>query len=526
VKHQLITLLLAAVLAIGLDASGATPESTPAEGNRIDAFVFAKLQKLGIPPSGRCSDAVFLRRVYLDVIGTLPTATEARHFLDSRDFNKRAALIDKLLEHDAFADYWAMKWYDLLRIKSEFPSKLWPNAVQAYARWIRTAIKNNMPYDRFARALLTSSGSNFREAPVNFYRAMPEKTPMKIAETVALTFMGVRTRHWSENQRLGMAAFFGNVGFKGTSEWKEEIVYFNPDAAFLNPSTKLPHATVFPDGKRVSIPPGRDPRIVFADWLIRPENPWFTRAIVNRAWYWLLGRGLIHEPDDIRANNPCRNPELLAWLEKELVRSKYDLKHIFRLILSSRTYQLSSVCTKGNRHDQNHFSHYRVRQLKAEVLIDAICQITGTTEHYHSKVPEPFTFIPETHRSITLADGSISSPFLEMFGRPPRDTGLESERRDNPSPNQRLHLLNSTHIQKKILKSRKLKALLKRLAKKDRRGEAVVRELYLTILSRYPSAAEIKTIQEYAAQKGVGRYHAAFDLAWALMNTKEFLCHH
>lgn len=506
--------------------SAARSDAPPVAGNRIDTFVFEKLDQLGIPPSGLCSDAVFLRRVYLDVIGTVPTAREARTFLESRAPDKRAMLIDTLLDHDTFADYWTMKWCDILRIKSEFPSKLWPNAVQAYARWIRTALKNNMPYDQFARALLTSSGSNFRVAPVNFYRAMAQKTPTKIAETVALTFMGARTQHWSDDQRLGMTAFFGKVGYKGTSEWKEEIIYFNPTGRFLNPTTQQPQSTVFPDGRRATIPSDKDPRVVFADWLIQPSNPWFPKAIVNRVWYWFLGRGLIHEPDDIRADNPCQNPKLLAWLEKQLVDHDYDLKHIFRIILTSKTYQLSSVHTETNKRDTTNFSHYTVRQLDAEVLIDAICQITGTTETYSSKVPEPFTFIPENHRSITLSDGSISSPLLEMFGRPPRDTGLELERKSNPSANQRLHLLNSTHIQNKILKSKKLKNLLKQTGRRDRNHEKTIRMLYLTILSRFPSAAEIDAIRAHARKNKLSRHNMAFDLTWALMNTKEFLCRH
>ena len=490
--------------------------------NHIDELVFAKLKKLGIPPSELCSDAVFVRRVYLDAIGTLPTPYEARRFLNDKNPDKRSLLIDRLLQRDEYADYWSMKWCDILRVKSEFPIKLWPNAVQAYYRWIKTALKENMPYNRFAYQLLTSSGSNFRVAPVNFYRAVPEKTPDKIAEMAALTFMGVRTKNWTENQRLGLAAFFAKVGYKGTAEWKEEIIYFDSNKEFLNPHTNKPQKPVLPDGESVSIPPDKDPRLVFADWLIRPDNTWFAQNIVNRIWYWLLGRGIIHEADDIRSDNPAQNPELLSWLEKELIDYEFDLKHIFRLILNSKTYQLSSEDIPENTNDGTNFSHYYVRRLDAEVLIDAICKLTGTTENYSSNIPEPFTFIPGNQRSITLADGSITSPFLDMFGRPPRDTGYESERNNNPAANQMLHLLNSSHIQKKIKNSWRLKQLLSR----SKNENEALNMIYLSILSRLPSAKEREIARAYMASDELSRNDALFDLVWALINTKEFLFKH
>ena len=213
----------------------------------------------------------------------------------------------------------------------------------------------------------------------------------------------------------------------------------------------------------VKLSSDRDPREVFAGWLIDANNPWFARNIVNRAWFWLLGRGIIQEPDDIRPDNPPINPELLAYLEKELVASHYDLKHLYRLILNSQTYQLSSIPRSAKPEAAANFAFYPVRQLDAEVLSDALCEITGTTEKYSSSIPEPFTFIPEKERSIALPDGSITSSFLEMFGRPPRDTGLESERNNNPTASQRLHLLNSSHIQRKIEQSEKFKYQLKTL---------------------------------------------------------------
>jgi hypothetical protein len=457
----------------------------------------------------------------------LPEPKKVRKFLQDRSPRKRAALIHDLLRRDEFADYWSLKWCDLLRVKAEFPINLWPNAVQAYHRWIHDAIACNMPYDQFARELLTSSGSNFRVPQVNFYRAIQGQESSAIAGAVALTFMGVRLENWHEARRSGMEAFFSRVAYKLTAEWKEEIVY-------LDPAQTEPLQAVFPDGASVQIPPDRDPRVVFADWLIAPENPWFARNIVNRIWAWLLGRGIIHEPDDIRPDNVAVHPELLAYLENQLVKTDYNLKHIYRLILNSSTYQQSSI--RGTAilavipsragspcHAEVLFACYPVRRLEAEVLIDALCWISGTQENYSSPIPEPFTFIPGENRSIELADGSITSQFLEMFGRPSRDTGLESERNNQPTDAQRLHLLNSSHVQNKIERSTRLNGLI-RAARGNRRMLANM--IYLNILSRYPTQAELAAAQQYFQTKGINIRQATNDLAWALINTKEFLYRH
>ena len=529
-KTVLIYAICAAVL---LTASASAGEEAPPgrpfksdavltpEGS-IDRLVLDSLKRLGIEPARVCSDAVFVRRVFLDVIGTVPTPQEAREFLLDKAPEKRLALIDRLLERDEFADYWAMRWSDLLRVKAEFPINLWPNGVQAYHRWIRTSIKENLPYDRFARDMLTASGSNFRVPQVNFYRAMQSKEPETIAQAVALTFMGVRTKNWTKERLAGMAAFFSHVGYKRSEEWKEEIVFYDSVKAAADFAAEASRTAVFPDGTRVQLSPEKDPREVFADWLIAPENPWFARNIVNRIWFWLQGRGIIHEPDDIRPENPPRNPELLAFLEKELIESGYNLKHLYRLILGSKTYQLSSIPETDHPDGEAHFAFYPLRRLDAEVLVDALCQITGTTEEYSSPIPEPFTFIPKDQRSIALADGSITSSFLEMFGRPPRDTGLVSERNNQPSAAQRLHFLNSSHVQRKIEQSPKLRSLVI----SGRNPKANVTKLYLAVLSRFPTEGELKIVLEYS-ESGVAKgRQIAVDLAWALINSPEFLYRH
>jgi hypothetical protein len=520
-----LAMVLAACLA-GASLEGAPlavfesqAELTPR--NRIDELVFARWKQAGIRPANLCSDAAFVRRVYLDVIGTIPTAEEATQFLADADPNKRAKLIGRLFERREFADYWSLKWADLLRVKAEFPINLWPNAVQAYHRWICDSIRENKPHDRFARELLTSSGSNFRVPPVNFYRAVQGREPQAIAQAVALTLMGERTDRWPKERLDGMAVFFACVGFKPSKEWKEEIVFFDLAKATGRPSGGATQA-VFPDATTAKLAPDEDPREVFANWLIRPENPWFARNIVNRIWYWLVGRGIVHEPDDFRPDNPPANPELLAFLEKELVAAKFDLRHIYRLILNSTTYQLSSVPRSSDPQTAAQFASYPIRRLEAEVLVDALCQITGTTEKYSSPIPEPFTFIPEQQRSIALADGSTTSSFLEMFGRPPRDTGLELERNNKPTPEQRLHFLNSSHVQRKLRDGPKIRSLIEA----NRSPEETAKRLYLTILSRYPTETEQKIVAEYAQSAVVQGREGLQDLAWALTNSAEFLHRH
>lgn len=612
--------------------------------SELDRLVYSRLSGLNFQPA-LCSDAVFVRRAFLDVIGALPTAQEAREFIQSQDKNKRSALIDSLLERPEFAEYWAMKWGDILRIKAEFPVNLWPNAAQAYHRWVVASLKENKPYDKFVREMLTSSGSNFRVGPVNFYRAVQSKTPEGIAMAVALTFMGSRTDNWPKGRLEGVSAFFAQVGYKPTREWKEEIVFWDPlgfgvsgtnnvpvsatnsppatatQSVSFNVASPVPSAVgatapgpgkgvtppaspqkpavaatstnkavapapakpapsaakapasattnkppatagkpapkpaapaskpaapppkppvvvipltpvpvvelppaigVFPDGKQVNLGTDRDPREVFADWLINPKNPWFTRNIANRLWAWLLGRGIIHEPDDIRDDNPPSNPALLAYLEKEMIAGKYDMRRMYRLILNSKTYQFSSTPRANVPLAESRFGVYPMRRLEAEVLIDAVNKITGTSDLYTSPIPEPYTYIPRDKPAIALADGSITSPFLTLFGRSARATGMENERLNKPVPAQWMHMLNSSHIRQKLEAGPKLRAILD----SKRKPAEIVEELYLTILSRFPTPEEAKVVEGYGKAGGQKRREDWIDISWALVNSKEFLYRH
>ena len=500
--------------------------------NRIDELVFAKLKTLGIPPSDLCSDAVFLRRVYLDAIGTLPTAGEARAFLADKDPNRRARVIDQLLQRREFADFWALKWGDLLRIKSEYPVNVWPKAVHVYYRWLRESLAQNKPYDQMVRELLTAGGSNFRVPPANFFRAMPGRNPQSFAETTALVFMGARvncahchahpSETWTRDDNLGLSAFFSKVTFKATQEWKEEIVFFIPDGGLWNMRSRQLVKPKPLGAAPLELEREDDPRARFAAWLTTPENPWFAPNVVNRIWYWLLGRGIVHDPDDMRPTNPPENPELLDYLRRELVVHKFDLKHIYRLIFNSRVYQLSCEPNAQNEKDLSHFSHYRMKRLTAEQMLDGICQVTGSQESFTSWIPVPVLRMPQTERAIQLPDSDIDSAFLDLFGRPSRDTPFETERNCEAQPRQALYFVSSDELQYKIAGGQKIRQLFE-----TRKADPeIVDELYLSALSRPPRGDEKQKALAYLAKGKNARVQAVQDLFWAILTTKEFMVNH
>jgi hypothetical protein len=537
--------LVAARQVAALMESPAPPQPV----NRIDEILLAKLNSLGIQPA-LCSDSVFIRRAYLDITGELPSAEEAKAFIQDPDQNKRVALIDRLLDQSAHFDYWAMKWSDILRVKAEFPVKVWPNAAQAYHRYVWESIAQNRPYDQFVRDLLTSSGSNFRVGPVNFYRAIQDKTPEGIATAVGLAFMSTRAHLWPEERRAGMTVFFSQVGYKPTSEWKEEIVFWDPLRSAAVPGCVAPGVDAvakavtvtnqiprglpepltingplegtFPDGTKVTIPVNRDPREVFAEWLIRADNPWFARSIVNRTWAWAMGRGIIHEPDDVRDDNPPSNPELLAFLEQDFVANGYDMKRLKRLIFTSTAYQFSSIPKNETPEGRANFAYYTLRRVEGEVLNDSLNEITGSTDLYTSAVPEPFTYIPKDMNAVEVADGSITSSFLTLFGRSARATGMESERVNELASPQWLYLLNSAQMQNKLQSGPKLAALIAA----GGTPREIAERLYLTILSRMPTEADIQAAEAYAQLGATAGPNVWFDLAWALVNSPEFLLRH
>jgi hypothetical protein len=530
-----IYLRQAGVVRVQIPQPLATPFPAVQANNKIDELVLANLKALGFPPSEVSADEVFLRRVFFDVIGTPPTPQEARAFLADNDPQKRSKLIDRLLEREEFADFAATKWRDLLRIKAEEPISLWPKASETYYRWVRESIAENKPYDQFARELLTGSGSNFRDGPANYVRAVPERDPRTLGEATALLFLGARLscarchahplENWGADDDLGMAAFFSQVKIKFTSEWKEQIVCRDPDLVLHHPRTgkvvamkPLGSAALEGDGQT-------DPRRTFADWLTTPQNPWFAKNIVNRIWFWLMGRGIVHEPDDLRSTNPPENPALLEYLEKELVGHRYDLKHVYRLVLNSKTYQLSSEPTPLNQKDEKNFSHYRAKRLTAEQILDALSQITEQPQNFRQfRRPNtaPDTSIPPDVKAAQIAEASESSLLAAMFGRPERGTAMERERADDLNPMHVQFLTNSSAMEDSIYNSPRLQRLLK-----DKKSDGeVVEELFLTALARFPKDAEKKKLLEYLTAEHNGREQAIRDILWTLLNANDFLLNH
>ena len=488
-------------------------------------------KNLALPEIRRASDPVFLRRVYLTAAGRIPTLGETQAFLRDQSPDKRARLIDKLLASGDHADLIAMRFADMLRIKSEFPVNLWPNAVQAFHEKIRTDILNNRPYSEMAYEMLTSSGSNFRVPYANFFRGSGDRSPAGLAKITALTFMGLRVEKLPEDKRKAFEAFFSRIRFKSTSEWKEELVFTDPEDVKLK--AWLPGCGTFTINA-----PDEEPCLVLADALVSDDNPYFARAMVNRVWSWFFGKGLIDPADDITPEPSSWNhflsgiglesvpprEKMLELLTDEFRKSKYDMRHLFRVILNSGAFNAASTAPEGdNKITEQYFLTYPVRRLEAEIISDSIGVLTGKYGRYTSVIPEPFTFLPPGTKAIQIADGSISSVRLDLFGRPSRDSGEISERNNRITGAQRLYLLNSNTVYWQISNlgrqiGRRCKGQL------ERRGIA---EIYLRILSRNPTKLERKWVMDYyrALPKKM-RGSIWSDLCWVLVNSKEFLYHH
>ena len=476
----------------------------------LDRIVLSNLNGKNIAPANICSDAVFVRRVYLDITGSLPTAEDVADFIDSKDKNKRAKLVDKLLASPEYSEYAAFKWADILKIKAEFPINLWPNAAQAYHKYITQMLDVNVPYDKIAFELLTAKGSNFRVPAVNFFRAMQGRGPQLAASCVSAAFMGTRFDSLPKDQRENMAKFFSRIKYKATKEWKEEIVFLDPM------EEDIPFSGILPNGEKVNLPAGADPREAFAIWLVRSDI--FAQNFVNRLFGSLTGNYLVSDPDDMLVSEVYNKP-LLDFLSKSFKESGYDIKALNRQILLSDTYAQSSIAQeKDSSKAEKNQAVYRARRLEAEVLIDALCKITGTSEIYSSMIPEPYTTMPTDKRAVTIPDGSISTPFLEMFGKSQRDTGEVAERDSSPTASQKLYMLNSTHIRSKLERSPILAPFVRM------RPTDAAAGLYLVILSRRPTAAEFNEIKQLSKSKNSGIFIK--DLAWALVNTEEFINRH
>jgi Protein of unknown function (DUF1553)/Protein of unknown function (DUF1549)/Bacterial Ig-like domain (group 2) len=489
--------------------------------NYIDELVQARWKKLKLTPSPLADDAVFLRRAFLDGIGTLPTPVEVRAFLDERDPRKREKLVDHLLARSEYADFWALKWGDLLRNQRK-GQQSHQRGTYAFHAWIRNAFAANMPYDQFVRNILAAQGTVDQHPPIIWYRTVRNLTHQ--TNDTAQLFLGTRINcaqchhhpyeKWGQDDYYQLQAFFARLGRKSGEISDEPAIFVRPDGQVRNPANgKIMQARGL-DGPEVRLGEDEDPRQRLVDWMVAADNPFFTRAIANRLWAHFLGRGLVDPVDDMRVTNPPSNPELLDALARDLFDHKFDLKHLIRTIMVSTTYQLSSDPLPGNVHDQQNFARAYPRRLLAEVMLDAINHVAGTAEN--------FPGMPKNTRAIQLPDESVGSYFLDVFGRPGRETPCECERPREANLAQALHLLNSTDVQAKVSAPA---GRLARLLKEQRSDEAMVEELYLLALARPPSADEGKKVLAYLRDQ-TDRKAALQDVLWALLNTKEFLFNH
>ena len=493
--------------------------------NEIDTHVHEKLHKLRIIPSDVCSDEVFIRRVFIDVIGRLPTTADREKFLADPAPDKRAKLIDDLISRKEFTEMWVMKWAELLQIRTfnQGPNQVSYKAALGYYGWLRDRIAANTPFNEIIRELLAAEGGTFDNPPTNFFQI--EQDVLKLTENVAQVFMGTRIQcaqchnhpfdRWTMDDYYGFASFFAQVKRKPAEDPRERVV-FDGGGEVQHPVTKQNAKPRFLGTSTPDDFKGVSRRKAMADWLASPDNPWFARNVANITWSHFFGTGITHPVDDVRISNPPSNPELLDALATSFIGSNYDLRHLVRLICNSRTYQLSSQANETNAEDRTHFSRAQVRRLRAEVLLDCISQVTET--------PNKFKGLPLGSSAVQIADGNTTDYFLTTFGRATRATVCSCEVKMEPNLSQALHLLNGDATHNRILRSKVIASMLeKKTAPAD-----IVRQLFLRTLGREPTARETGELEPVlAAAKEPPRLRETLDdIFWALLNSKEFYFNH
>ena len=494
--------------------------------NYIDKFVLAKLRGLNIEPSPTASDEMFIRRAFLDAAGVLPTPEEVETFLADQSPNKREKLIDAILAKDEFVDYWAYKWSDLLLVSSR---KLGPVGMQSLYNWIRESVKENKPWNRFAQDIFTASGSSRQNGALNYF--VLHKDPIDLTENVTQAFLGQRLtcarchnhplEKWTQRQYYQMANLFARVGLKNGNAPGDTVVFARTSGDVLHPRLLRPLPPTPLDGTPMTLDSPEDRRAHFAAWLTSPKNTSFARNLVNRVWGNFMGRGITDPVDDVRATNPASNEELFDALVADFVKD-FDVRRLIKTIMLSGTYQLSSETNASNQNDGKYYSHYLIKRLPAEVLLDAMSQVTG--------VPTAFDgFAPGT-RALQLPDVQVKSEFLNVFGRPKRIICDAGERSIEPSIAQALHVINGDTLNKKLMAKDGNVGLFLRLGLSERR---MVEQVYLSAFGRYPTAVEKDRAAELlksarlekatpeAAQ--LARRQGLEDLLWALLTSKEFL---
>ena len=495
--------------------------------NAIDTFVWAKLKKMGIVPSALADDATFLRRLYLDTIGTLPRPDEVRAFLADTSADKRTRAIEAVLAREEFADFWALKWADILLVDR---NKLGERGAFEFHRWLREQFARNRPYDQWVRELVTATGDSAKNGPVNYYRAV--RSTEEVTKSLSQAFLGVRLEcaqchhhpfdKWSQADFYGVAGFFNGLERKTSGSRRDpagqefvisELVYHAGPRETRIPYFNTLVTTHVLNGATPESVDRDDPRTALAHWMTNQKNPWFARLISNRLWKQFLGRGLVEPEDDLRSTSPATNEPLLNYLAEQLVVNRYDLKAVMRLILNSRVYQLSSVPNETNQDDTQNFSRYFVKRLPAEVLLDAISDVTGEPEQFPGKPPGT--------RAIALWDNRLPSYFLEIFGRPERNSPCECGRSSEPTMAQALHLMNAPEVSEKIASQ---SGRIARLLQSQTPDYLIVEELCLAALGRLPTEKETKVAKDFFAKEP--RQQAAEDLLWTLLNSYDFVFIH
>jgi uncharacterized protein DUF1549/uncharacterized protein DUF1553 len=492
------------------------------EKNYVDALVDAKLKKLRLAPSEVCDDATFVRRVTIDLTGALPTPEEVRMFLADRTPNKRELVVDTLLKRRGFVDVWVMRWAELLQIRSaDAQLQMSTKSTLQYYTWLQNQIAHRVPADVMVKALLTATGPSFETPAANFYKV--ERDTLKLSENVSEAFMGVRTQcaqchnhpfdQWTMNDYYSFASFFSQVGRKSGEDPRETIVYNALSGGVKNPVTGKDMAPKFLGGPQPEIPKGADRRQVLADWLASPANPYFARHLANIVWAQFFGQGIVDPVDDVRVSNPASNPELLDELARRLVDYKYDIRPLIRDLCLSRTYQASSLPNPANAGDDRNFAHGRVRRIRAEVLLDALSTVTESAEKLKGQ--------PVGTRAIEIADGRTSTFFLTTFGRASRETPCSCEVKMEPNLSQALELLNGDAVTAKINSG----AVVRKMLKQGRPIAAIIEELYLRTLARFPTSDEQAKLKKFVAASK-NPEPVLNDLFWSLLNAKEFVFNH
>jgi hypothetical protein len=482
----------------------------------IDQHVASKWKKLNLLPSDRSDDATFMRRATLDVTGKLPTADEAREFLSNKATGKRTALIDSLLQRPEYADYFALQWADLLRVDQEV---LGTKSAYMFDSWLRQTFRDNMPYDQFVRELITAQGGSNRNSATNFYKAFPKPNDLTIA--VSQVFLGVRLEcarchhhpyeHWGQDDFFGMSAFFPRVKQKKAADGGA-VLFITDRGDVKHPKTNAVVAPKVLLGEPLDVPVTEDRRLQLAEWMTSPDNSFVARTMANRVWTHFMGRGLVEPIDDMRATNPATNELLLDSLAAEFVKYKFDVKQLMGSIMTSDVYQLSSLPNSTNVRDTRNYSRTYRKRLSAEVLLDAVCDVTGE--------PSEFAGVPHGTRAVQLWNNRLPSSFLDVFGRPQRKSVCECERLSETSLGQVLHLMNAPVVNDKISSPTSYAATL---SKSDLSPQQIITELYLTALSRFPTEQELTTtVSVYSAPESTRR-SATEDVLWALINTAEFV---